>query len=84
MQYETFETRKASSDTMFETASISRKEIQMKIKTIGKKNKRDEINDFVEDENKVKTNTSKKGKKKNSISKSNNDYDEIQIGGGDD
>ena len=56
----------------------------MKIKTIGKKNKRDEINDFVEDENKVKTNTSKKGRKKNSISKSNNDYDEIQIGGGDD
>ena len=84
MQYETFETRKASSDTMFETASISRKEIQMKIKTIGKKNKRDEINDFVEDENKVKTNTSKKGRKKKSISKSNNDYDEIQIGGGDD
>ncbi len=37
MQLETYQTRKLSADTMFETASLSRREIQMRLKTFGKK-----------------------------------------------
>lgn len=39
MQFETYQTRKASADTMFETASLSRKEIQMRLKSLGKNKK---------------------------------------------
>lgn len=39
MQFETYQARKASSDTMFETASLSRKEIQMRLHSFAKSNK---------------------------------------------
>lgn len=39
MQLETYELRKASADTMFETASLSRKEIQARLAGFGKKNR---------------------------------------------
>jgi hypothetical protein len=43
LQYQTYAERKASSDTMFETASLSLKEIQNRLR--GKKSKEDEIED---------------------------------------
>ena len=45
MQLETYEVRKASADTMFETASLSRKEIQARLR---KKDKEDRVDDFDE------------------------------------
>lgn len=45
MQLETYEVRKASADTMFETASLSRKEIQNRLRNWGKGNKKDENRD---------------------------------------
>ncbi len=37
MQLETYQSRKLSADTMFETASLSRREIQLRLKSFGKK-----------------------------------------------
>ena len=64
MQLETYELRKASSDTMFETASLSRKEIQERLygSLRGKRNVR---NDDIEEDNQ-KIEKSKKDKPLNS------------------
>ena len=51
MQYETFDARKASADSMYETASLSRKELQNRLKNFGKP--------------KIKDGTPKKDAKKN-------------------
>lgn len=54
MQLETYEYRKSSSDTMFETAVLSRKEIQNRLKNFGKKSKREDSDYFEEDNSKAK------------------------------
>lgn len=46
MQYETYEGRKSTADTMYETASLSRKEMQMRLKNWGKKKKTRAGDDF--------------------------------------
>ena len=53
MQLETYEYRKSSADTMFETAALSRKEIQMRLKNFGKKDTRKGDDYFEGDEEKV-------------------------------
>ena len=58
MQLETYEYRKSSSDTMFETAALSRKEIQARLKNFGKKSIRQET-DFFEGEEEKKTRVKK-------------------------
>ncbi len=46
MQLETFEVRKASADTMFETASLSRKEIQARLRKKDKEARNDDYGEF--------------------------------------
>ena len=55
MQLETFEVRKASADTMFETASLSRKEIQARLRKKDKEARNDDINDFADEKPKKKS-----------------------------
>ncbi len=58
MQFETYENRKASSDTMFETASLSRKEIQNRLKSFGKK-KENRQSDYFDDEKPIEDSNKK-------------------------
>lgn len=74
MQYETYETRKASAETMYETASLSRKEIQDRLKSFGKKkNVQERDDDFKEvpsekaEPVKVKKEKPKKEKRKKEV-----------------
>ena len=59
MQLETFEVRKASVDTMFETASLSRKEIQARLRKKDKEDRVDDYGDFSEPKPKKKPSTPK-------------------------
>ena len=81
MQLETYQTRKLSADTMFETASLSRREIQMRLKTFGKK-KSDKPSVKKEDKpvTKIKTKKVKKTKSENKYEH----WDTIQAGDDDD
>ncbi len=76
MQFETYQVRKASADTMFETASLSRKEIQMRLKTFGKNNKdKQKASTPVEDSEEKKIKKVKKVKKDNKKDNHSINYD---------
>lgn len=70
LQYQTYVERKASSDTMFETSSLSAKAVQARLRSLKKKEKE-------EKPPKVKKIKPKKDKKRN---KDNEGWDEIQAG----
>lgn len=75
MQLETFDTRKASADSMYETASLSRKEIQNRLKTFGKK--KNEPKPKIKEEK--PKNVNKKSQYK-AVAKVEESFDEIKIG----
>ncbi len=77
MQLETFDTRKASADSMYETASLSRKEIQNRLKSFGKK--KDEQNHKPK-ENKPQNKTVNKKPKNKAVARVDESFDEIKIG----
>ena len=91
IQYETYELRKASADTMYETASLSRKEVQERLKSWNKKaqddaKKRREAR-LKKNEEKVEepvdTSKPKKTNRKSKSKKTSDDdfgWDEINIG----
>ena len=70
LQYQTYVERKATSDTMFETSSLSAKAVQARLRSLKKKEKE-------EKPPKVKKIKPKKDKKRN---KDNEGWDEIQAG----
>lgn len=80
LQYQTYDERKKSSDTMFETSSLSRKEVQnrlnqIRIRKSKEKSQRDE--DTQIENKKIKPIKQKKQKKQK---KQIVEYDEIEIG----
>lgn len=77
MQLETFDTRKASADSMYETASLSRKEIQNKLKSLGKRN--NNKNDKPKESKPRNKNVIKKSQNK-AVAKVDEVFDEIKIG----
>lgn len=78
MQLETFDTRKASADSMFETASLSRKEIQNRLRSFGKKEKDSTKKPTKPTLNKSKKQPVKKPGKKIEISEDK--YDTLNVG----
>ena len=85
MQLETYQQRKLSADAMFETASLSRKEISMRLKTFGKTNKPSDMNKSSISEKKNDNNNNRKFKNKHNASHHKNvddidSYDSIQVG----
>ena len=78
LQYETFNERKASSDTMFETSSLSRKEIQNRLRELKSKEKKPKPvkEKPVKEPKPVKTKAPKPKKKKEQTI----DWDEIETG----
>jgi glycosyltransferase 2 family protein len=88
MQLETYELRKASADTMFETASLSRQDVQMKLKSLGKKNTGRFSEDFAEEKKKDKKPKEVKPKKvvkkeKKKVNTEEERWDSIDTGGDD-
>ena len=82
LQYETFNERKTSADTMFETSSLSKKDIQNRLRELRlNKKKKDETHEKVKKEKVIKEKTvvnkapKHKRKKEESI-----DWDEIETG----
>ncbi len=85
MQLETYQQRKLSADAMFETASLSRKEISMRLKAFGKTNKPSDMNKSSISEKKNDNNNNRKFKNKHNASHHKNvddidSYDSIQVG----
>lgn len=68
LQYQTFNERKVSSDTMFETSSLSRKEIQSRLKEL--KIRKSSKNKPVANNNEVPSSTNKPINQKKNIKKS--------------
>ena len=79
LQYETFNERKASSDTMFETSSLSRKEIQNRLRELKKKENK-EAKPKVKKEKPVKPIKEKAPKVKKTKKEQVIDWDEIETG----
>lgn len=79
MQFETYENRKASADTMFETASLSRKEVQARLKSFGKK-KGERKTDYFDESEKThkveKTKTKKPVVEKKPVKKQQPKFDD--------
>lgn len=83
LQYQTYDERKKTSDTMFETSSLSRKEIQKRLKELKIKKPKDKVKNENVNETSVKKKEDKhKKNKKNdkNIKSSSLDWDEIEVG----
>lgn len=88
LQLATYEERKRTSDTLFETTQLSKKELSKKLNNLGvfgKKAEQDEIqiSTEVSKENKDVYVEPKKKKKKKKNKNSSGDWDNIEIGSGD-
>lgn len=78
LQYQTYDERKKTSDTMFETSSLSRKEIQNRLKELKlKKPKKTKDNPPIDSKEKPEK---KKFKKEKPAMKTTIEWDEIEVG----
>lgn len=81
LQYQTFDERKVSSDTMFETSSLSRKEIQSRLRELRNRKKEKKASKPKDNTPKQNNVVNKPIKEKNKkTNKQSLDWDEIDVG----